>query len=105
MRMRLLAAAAAAVVSLAVGVAAAQAGTLTTHVLSTRAAAISGGDALVSVSLPPGVNPATVKMTLGSIAVTSEFAVRPNGAYEGLLTGLLVGSNSLTAKAPGATSG
>jgi Tannase-like family of unknown function (DUF6351) len=105
MRMRLLAGAAAAVVSLAVGVAAAQAGTLTIHVLSNRADAISGGDALVSVSLPPGVNPATVKMTLGSTAVTSEFAVRPNGAYEGLLTGLLVGSNALTAKAPGATSG
>ena len=79
MRMRLLAAAAAAVVSLAVGVAAAQAGTLTIHVLSNRADAISGGDALVSVSLPPGVNPATVKMTLGSTAVTQNWSCREGG--------------------------
>ena len=90
MRTRLLAAAAMAVVagSLAVGVAAAQAGTLTIHVLSDRADAISGGDALVSVSLPRSVNPASVKMTLGSTDVTSEFALRPTAAMRGSSRGL-----------------
>jgi len=105
MRTRLLAAVAVVAGSLAVGVAAAQAGTLTIHVLSDRADAISGGDALVSVSLPRSVNPASVKMTLGSTDVTSEFALRPNGSYEGLLSGLGIGSNTLTSEAPGQTSG
>jgi hypothetical protein len=101
----LLISAAAAVGSLAVGVAAAQAGTLSIHVLSNRADAVSGGDALVSVSVPRGISASSVKVTLGASDVTSEFGVRPNGAYEGLLTGLQVGSNSITAEAPGATSG
>jgi hypothetical protein len=105
MRMRLLVSVAVAIGVLTVGVARAQAGTLVIHVLSDRADAISGGDALVSVSLPKGVNPASVKMTLGSSNVTSEFALRPNGSYEGLLTGLQVGSNTLTAEARGQTSG
>ncbi len=105
MRMRLVVGAVAAVGSLAGGVAAAQAGTLAVHVLSNRADAISGGDALVSVSVPRGVPASSVKVTLGSSDVTSEFAVRANGGYEGLLTGLQVGANSVTAEAPGATSG
>jgi hypothetical protein len=73
------------------------------HVLSDRADLISGGEALVSVSLPRKLNPASVKMTLGSSDVTSEFAQRPNGSYEGLLTGLQIGSNVLRAEAPGQT--
>src|SRR5579859_7381767 len=105
MRMRLLAGIAAAAGSLIVGVAAAHAGTLTIHVLSNRSDAISGGDSLVSVSLPKGVNPTSVKVKLGSTNVTSEFALRPNGSYEGVLTGLQVGTNTLTAEAPGQTSG
>ncbi|HEX4563416.1 MAG TPA: DUF6351 family protein [Solirubrobacteraceae bacterium] len=103
--MRLLAGVAAAAGSLIVGVAAAHAGTLTIHVLSNRSDAISGGDSLVSVSLPKGVNPASVKVKLGSTNVTSEFALRPNGSYEGVLTGLAVGANTLTAEALGQTSG
>jgi len=105
MRIRLLISVAVAMGVLTVGVASAQAGTLVIHVLSDRADAISGGDALVSVSLPSGVNPASVKMTLGSSNVTSEFALRPNGNYEGLLTGLQVGRNTLTAEARRQTSG
>src|SRR5947208_324615 len=105
MRMRLLVGVAAATGALTIGVAGAQAGTLVIHVLSDRADAVSGGDALVSVALPKGVNPASVKMTLGSSNVTSEFALRPNGSYEGLLTGLQVGRNTVTAEAKGQTSG
>jgi hypothetical protein len=88
---------------LSIGAASAQAGTsLSIHVLSDRADLISGGEALVSVTLPSGVQPSAVKMTLDKKEVTSEFALRPNGSYEGLLTGLQVGSNVLEAKGKGA---
>jgi Tannase-like family of unknown function (DUF6351) len=70
------------------------------YVLSSRADLISGGEALVSVSLPSGTNPSGVEMLLGGQDVTSQFAMRDNGQYEGLLTGLAVGSNTLTAALP-----
>jgi hypothetical protein len=66
-------------------------------VLSNRADLISGGDALVEVTLPGRVDPATVRVSLNGNDVTSEFAVRPNGRYEGLVTGLAVGDNDLMA--------
>src|SRR5438552_4134498 len=71
------------------------------QVLSNRADLISGGDALVSVQLPGGVSPSDVRMTLGSRNVTHQFAIRPNGLYEGLLTGLANGPNTLSAAIPG----
>jgi hypothetical protein len=42
-----------------------------------------------------------VKVTLGDRDVTDAFAVRPNGRYEGLVEGLAVGENALTATTPG----
>src|SRR5438477_9697095 len=73
-------------------------------VLSSRADLITGGVALVSVALPAGTDPTKVTMTLGTVPVTSQFRVRPNGLYEGLLAGLKLGPNTLTAKtASGAT--
>jgi hypothetical protein len=105
MRIRLFTGAALAAAAMSMGVAIAQAGTLAIHVLSNRADAISGGDALVAVKLPRGLAPSAVRMTLGSTNVTSEFALRPNGLYEGLLTGLGVGSNALAAEAAGQTTG
>ena len=47
--------------------------------------------------LPRGARPSQVRVTLGRQNVTSLFAVRPNGKFEGLLTGLAVGRNVLTA--------
>ena len=79
--------------------------TLPVHVLSDRANLISGGDALVSIDLPRTVQPSTVKVTVGSTDVTSQFAVRPNHSYEGLVTGLALGTNVLKAEAPGGLSG
>src|SRR5947209_19164005 len=61
------------------------------EVLPNRADAVSAGDALVAIS------PAADKVTLNGADVTSEFAKRSNGRYEGLLTGLRSGSNTLTA--------
>ncbi|MBV9410458.1 MAG: hypothetical protein JO148_02585 [Acidimicrobiia bacterium] len=71
------------------------------EVLSNRADLVSGGQALVAVSLPAGVAPTGVRMLLNGRNVTAAFATRPDGRYEGLVTGLQVGSNALTATLPG----
>jgi Tannase-like family of unknown function (DUF6351) len=67
------------------------------EVLSNRADLVSGGDALVQVVLPDRVDPATVRVSVNGQDVTSAFAVRPNGQYEGLVTGLAVGANDVMA--------
>jgi len=66
-------------------------------VLSNRADLVSGGDALVEVVLPGRVDPGTVRVSLNGRDVTSAFAERPDGRYEGLVTGLAVGENDLMA--------
>jgi hypothetical protein len=66
-------------------------------VLSNRADLVSGGDALVQVVLPERVDPATVRVSVNGRDVTSAFAVRPNGRYEGVITGLAVGANDVMA--------
>jgi hypothetical protein len=81
------------------------AGGLSVHVLSDRADLISGGEALTAVTLPHGVKPASVTVTLNGAPVTGEFAMRPNASFEGLVTGLQPGSNVLSVQAPGAASG
>ncbi|MFL5911408.1 MAG: DUF6351 family protein [Gaiellaceae bacterium] len=70
------------------------------HVLSNRADLISGGDALVAVDLPAGASAQRLRMTVGGRDVTSEFAVRANGRYEGLVQDLALGRNVLTATLP-----
>ncbi|MFN2615930.1 MAG: DUF6351 family protein [Thermoleophilaceae bacterium] len=69
--------------------------------LSNRADLISGGDALVQVVPPSGVSTKSIKVDLNGKNVTSAFAVRPDGRYFGLLTGLRAGSNLVTATVPG----
>ena len=66
-------------------------------VLSNRADLVSGGDALVQIVLPDRIDPATVAVSLNGNDVTSSFAIRAGGAYEGLVTGLAVGENELVA--------
>ncbi|MCW2936584.1 MAG: hypothetical protein JWM19_7546 [Actinomycetia bacterium] len=82
------------------GPTAAAAAPVTIHVLSTRADLVSGGDALVSITLPAGTNASGVAVTLNGEDISSEFAVRPNSLFEGLVTGLQLGSNSLVATLP-----
>ena len=62
-------------------------------VLSNRADLISGGDALVSVDLI--ANARAVRVKLNGADITSSFAVRANGKFEGLVTGLVEGNNVL----------
>jgi Tannase-like family of unknown function (DUF6351) len=71
-------------------------------VVSNRADVISAGDALVAVRVPKSISPSSVKVFLRGRDITSDFAVRPNGRFEGLVTGLTVGRNLLKAAAPGA---
>jgi hypothetical protein len=70
-------------------------------VLSNRADLISAGDALVAIDIG-SADPAGVKVTIGDRDVTDAFALRPNGRYEGLVDGLAVGENELTATVPDA---
>jgi hypothetical protein len=78
---------------------------LSVHVLSNRANLISGGEALASVTLPASVAPGSVTVTLNGNDVTSEFAMRPSGSFEGRVTGLRLGKNVLAAKATNASAG
>ena len=67
------------------------------NVLSTRADLVSGGQALTSIDVPAATAPT---VTLNGRDVSGEFAWRPNGRFEGLLTGLATGSNTVTATLP-----
>ncbi|MGH3734111.1 MAG: DUF6351 family protein [Micromonosporaceae bacterium] len=70
-------------------------------VLSNRADLVSAGDVLVAIALPDGVRPSKVRVSAGSRDVTGAFAVRENGRYEGLVTGLPLGRVTLRATAGG----
>ena len=73
------------------------------HVLSNRADLISGGDALVSIDVPPRVNTNGIRVSLNGQGITRFFTLRPNGRFEGLVTGLINGPNTLEARLPNGT--
>jgi hypothetical protein len=74
-----------------------RADTLQISVLSGRADVISGGDALVEVSGFGAAGAAGVEVRLNGLDVTAAFAVRADGRFVGLVTGLRDGRNLLTA--------
>jgi hypothetical protein len=88
-----LVAAVAALLGPAAGAAAAKVPSI--QVLSTRADLVSGDQALVAISTP------RARVRLGTRDITSSFAVRSDGQFEGLVTGLMLGRSVLTAVAPG----
>jgi hypothetical protein len=69
-------------------------------VISNRGDLISGGDALVQVIPPPGAPASRAAMDIDGRDVTADFRARPDGTLEGLVTGLAVGPNLLTARLP-----
>jgi uncharacterized tannase-like protein DUF6351 len=73
---------------------------LVIRVLSNRADLVSAGDALVEVSGPGRSALRDVRVTLNGADITSRFAVRADGRYLGLVTGLRNGRNELRASAP-----
>lgn len=105
MRSRLLGALALVVtlaVSMPLGAADAQApgagkGRLAIEVLSGRADLVSGGSALVAITLPDRASAKTVQVSVGDTDVTDEFAFRSDGRFAGLVTGLALGENVVTA--------
>ena len=71
--------------------------TLAIRVLSNRADLISDGDAYVEVVLPRGARAADLTVRDDGRDVTSAFAARKDGRVTGLVTGLSLGPNVLTA--------
>jgi len=69
-------------------------------VLSNRADLISSGDALVEVKLPVGTDPAAVVVADDGRDVSSAFALNSDGRFLGLVEGLDLGDNVLTATLP-----
>ena len=69
------------------------------RVLSNRADLVSGGDALVEIVVPATAGVPTVDANGRN--VTSAFRRLANGRVLGLVTGLRVGANTLTARAGG----
>ena len=78
--------------------AAAKAGTVGIVVLSNRADLISGGNALVEIVLPEGADAGTLAVDVDGRDVSDEFALRDNGRVMGLVTGLVLGEQTLKAK-------
>ena len=71
------------------------------EVLSGRADQVSGGDALVQVTVPRGVRTSRVEVELGRADVTDAFARQDDGTLVGLVDGLAEGRNTLTVRATG----
>ena len=70
------------------------------RVLSNRADLVSGGDALVEVVLPEGADPSQVSVDVDGTDVSDAFALRADGRVLGLVSGLVEGTNVLTALLP-----
>ncbi|HYC55700.1 MAG TPA: DUF6351 family protein [Candidatus Binatia bacterium] len=68
------------------------------RVLSNRADLVSAGEALVEIVLPAGVDDSGVTVDVGGEDVTGMFARRANGRFMGMLTGLAIGPNVVTAQ-------
>jgi hypothetical protein len=73
--------------------------TATLAVLSSRPDVVSGGDTLVGVTLPPGLSPKALSITLNGTDVTALFRTDAPEHLMGLVTGLKPGDNSIKLKA------
>ncbi len=75
-------------------------GIVTITTLSQRADLVAGGDVLVQIDLPAGATTQGLVVDVGGRDITRQFAVRRNGKLLGLLTGLALGKNIVTAELP-----
>ena len=80
-------------------------GSITMYVISGRPDLVTGGDARVAIAPIKRVRRTTFRIRLNGREVTRTFAMRATGRYEGLVTGLRVGRNVLTATGPGRRTG
>src|SRR5438874_11173656 len=67
------------------------------RVLSNRADLVSGDDALVEITAPAGTSPGDLTLDVDGRDVTSAFGDKEGRRLVGLVTGLRVGANVLTA--------
>ncbi len=72
--------------------------------LSNRADLVSDGDVLVELTLPEGASLSTLKVDVDGRDVSSSFALR-SGRVLGLVTGLAVGRNVISARTEGSSTG
>ncbi len=74
---------------------------LVVEVVSSRPDYVTGGDALVAVTLPDGAEPGDVTIEVGGDDVTASFAPDPehDGRLLGLVSGLPEGRSDITARA------
>jgi hypothetical protein len=80
------------------------AGALEIRTLSTRPDTVTGGDVLAMVGVPSGISLAAVAVRLNGADVTGAFWPDPGShALVGLVTGLKPGTNSVEARAAGAS--
>ncbi|AEG94802.1 DUF6351 family protein [Ramlibacter tataouinensis] len=75
--------------------------TLEIRTVSNRADLVTDGDALVEIVLPERAALPSLKVAVNGRDVSDAFAQRADGRVTGLVTGLSVGSNVLTAQAGG----
>lgn len=73
---------------------------LRVEVLSGRADLVTGGDALVQVTLPAGVSSGAARVTVAGRDVTGSFAPAGTGHLRGLVTGLPLGRSDVRAVLP-----
>src|SRR5215813_7722005 len=78
----------------------APAGKLDITTLSTDAALVTGGDVLLKVAAPAGVAPQSIKVMVGSRDVSGVFRQLNDRAIAGLVTGLTIGKNVISATGP-----
>jgi hypothetical protein len=70
-------------------------------VLSTRADLVSGGQALVELDLPQGADAQAIYVSANGTNQSNAFSWSADGKYMGLVTGLSVGSNTISVSGPG----
>ncbi len=80
-------------------------GSITMYVISARPDLVTAGDARVAIAPLKRVKRTKFTIRLNGRNVSRTFARRATGRYEGLLTGLRVGRNVLTARGPGRRTG
>src|SRR5262245_6992144 len=76
-----------------------QASRLEIRTLSSRPDLVSGGDALIEVKAPAGAQLNDLRLTLNDNDVTKQLRPeRGSGGFRGLISGMVVGENTLIAK-------
>lgn len=72
-------------------------GETTIKVLSNRSDLINGGNALIELITPDAINPQALQISLNGNDVSDAFGFSNDERYLGLVSGLLIGDNTLTA--------